>query len=153
MKPVALILASILVISSNMTISKNKVANATSNDLIIQNITLISSERNVPLDHAFVRVRLGRIVEVSTTEIIPDKNDRVVDGRGKYLIPGLMDSHVHLKYMPGIAFGDNGPLTSLKHLQKAFEPICCYVYVHILVQNKIPVFHVTRPTPIKNSRP
>ncbi len=121
MKPVALILASILVISSNMTSSKNKVANATSNDLIIQNITVISSERNVPLDHAFVRVRLGRIVELSTTKIVPDKNDRVVDGWGKYLIPGLMDSHVHLKYMPGIAFGDNGPLNSLKYLQKSFE--------------------------------
>ncbi len=117
MKQLNIILALLVAITSTCTITTK----AKSNELIIKDITLISAERKEPLEHASVRIRDGRIIEVSIAEINTDQRSQVIDGKGKYLIPGLMDSHVHLATMPGIAFGNNGPLEALIPLQGAFE--------------------------------
>ena len=66
---------------------------------VIADVTLISPERPAPLTHAYVRIANGRIADVSTH---PLKGDVTVDGRGKFLIPGLIDSHMHLGSVPGM---------------------------------------------------
>jgi imidazolonepropionase-like amidohydrolase len=63
--------------------------------IVIENVTVISPERKAPLEHATVVVRDGRIVEVGTNRT-PAPNVKRIDGRGKFLIPGLIDTHVHL---------------------------------------------------------
>jgi imidazolonepropionase-like amidohydrolase len=67
-------------------------------DLVISNVTVISPERARPLEHAHVRIRAGRIEDVSGR---PLSGARQIDGAGRYLIPGLIDSHVHLAIPPG----------------------------------------------------
>jgi imidazolonepropionase-like amidohydrolase len=62
---------------------------------IIQNVTLVSPERAAPLLHADVVVRNGLIAEIGT-HLVPDPQARRIDGTGRYLIPGLIDSHVHV---------------------------------------------------------
>lgn len=48
--------------------------------LVVFDVTVVSPERAAaPLEHAYVRIR---------------------DGTGRYLIPGLIDSHVHLAVPP-----------------------------------------------------
>jgi imidazolonepropionase-like amidohydrolase len=55
------------------------------------------------VQHAFVRIRDGRIAEVSET---PLRGPREIDGTGRFLIPGLIDSHVHtMQGIPGMPFG------------------------------------------------
>ena len=66
---------------------------------VISDVTVISPERLAPLEHAYVRIADGRIAEVSGQ---PLKGDLKVDGRGKFLIPGLIDSHTHLGSVPGM---------------------------------------------------
>lgn len=66
---------------------------------VISDVTVISPERLMPLEHAYVRIADGRIAEVSGR---PLKGDLRVDGRGKFLIPGLIDSHTHLGTVPGM---------------------------------------------------
>jgi imidazolonepropionase-like amidohydrolase len=61
---------------------------------IIENVTLISPERSVPLLHADVVLRDGRIAAVGRN-LIPGPRVRRIDGSGRFLIPGLIDSHVH----------------------------------------------------------
>ncbi|MGA7511730.1 MAG: amidohydrolase family protein [Candidatus Sulfotelmatobacter sp.] len=61
---------------------------------VIENVTLISPERAVPLLHADVVVRDGRIAEIGTN-LVPGRSARWIDGSGRFLIPGLIDSHVH----------------------------------------------------------
>ena len=61
----------------------------------IENVTLISPERTAPLLHATVMLRNGRIVEVGTNLVAPP-HARRIDGSGRFLIPGLIDSHVHV---------------------------------------------------------
>lgn len=70
-------------------------------DIVIKNVTVVSPERSAPLAHAVVVIRDGRIAEVGTG--IPAGPHAVqIDGHGGFLIPGLIDSHVHV--------GNMGPL-------------------------------------------
>jgi imidazolonepropionase-like amidohydrolase len=66
---------------------------------VISDVTVISPERPAPLEHAYVRIADGRIAEVSGQ---PLKGDLTVDGRRKFLIPGLIDSHTHLGNVPAM---------------------------------------------------
>ena len=54
---------------------------------------------------ADVEVRDGRIVAVGTVGDAPE----TVDATGKWLVPAVIDSHVHLAYLPeGLAMADGG---------------------------------------------
>ena len=65
--------------------------------LVIENVILISPERATPLLHADVVIRDGQIVEVGTNLVV-GPHARRIDGRGQFLIPGLIDSHVHVSH-------------------------------------------------------
>jgi imidazolonepropionase-like amidohydrolase len=66
--------------------------------LVIRDVTVISAERASPLEHAYVRIVDGKIAEVSQE---PLRGEQTLDGTGRFLIPGLIDSHVHLAVPPG----------------------------------------------------
>lgn len=70
-------------------------------ELMIRNITIVSPERETPLRGAYVLIRDGRITAVSA-EPIEAPDAEVIDGRGRYLVPGLIDSHVHLNHATGL---------------------------------------------------
>lgn len=84
-------------------------------ELLIENVTLISPERNKPLKHANIRIVNDKIIEVSTSSLVPGKESTKIDGTDQFLIPGLMDSHVHVSDMPGL---NNSPESVT--LEKAF---------------------------------
>lgn len=65
--------------------------------LVISNVTVISAEREAPLANAYVRVVDDRIAEVSASPLV---GERTLDGDGGFLIPGLIDGHVHLDVLP-----------------------------------------------------
>ncbi|HEV2341539.1 MAG TPA: amidohydrolase family protein [Candidatus Acidoferrales bacterium] len=62
---------------------------------VIENVTVISPERTTPLLHADVVIRYGRIVEIGMN-LAAGPEARKIDGTGQFLIPGLIDSHVHV---------------------------------------------------------
>jgi imidazolonepropionase-like amidohydrolase len=63
----------------------------------ITDVTVIPMTRDTTLPQATVVVRDGRIVEIGATRNVKvPSGARRVDGRGKYLIPGLADMHTHL---------------------------------------------------------
>jgi len=61
----------------------------------IENVTVIPMDRERTLEGHTVIVQDGRITEVSRAPKIPSGAIRI-DGKGKFLIPGLADMHVHL---------------------------------------------------------
>jgi imidazolonepropionase-like amidohydrolase len=67
--------------------------------LVVTDVTVVSPERAAPLQHAYVRIEEGRITELSGH---PLKGTSQVDGRGKFLIPGLIDTHTHLGQGPAM---------------------------------------------------
>jgi len=66
--------------------------------LVVSNVTVVSAERDAPMEHAYVRILDGRIAEMSER---PLRGEQEIDGTDRYLIPGLIDSHVHLAVPPG----------------------------------------------------
>lgn len=82
-------------VSDNTVDSRNA-----KNDIIISNVTLIDAKQGM-IEGATVTIRGDEIVDVSIAIPGPDAQTlagQVIDGRGKYLIPGLWDMHVHLTY-------------------------------------------------------
>ena len=66
--------------------------------LIIENITVIDGTGRPPAESRSVLVRGDRIEKIVQGKIkgAARKNARVIKGKGKYLIPGLIDAHIHL---------------------------------------------------------
>ncbi|MGH7581568.1 MAG: amidohydrolase family protein, partial [Gemmatimonadales bacterium] len=65
--------------------------------LAITDVTVIPMTGDSTLRDATVLVRDGRIAEIGATRNVRvPSGARQVDGRGKYLIPGLADMHTHL---------------------------------------------------------
>lgn len=58
----------------------------------IINVRVFDGSRTIPKAH--VVIDNGTIISVGTSTAIPD-NARVIDGSGKTLLPGLIDSHAH----------------------------------------------------------
>ena len=88
-------------------------------DLVIRDVTLISPERAEPLPHAFIGIRDGRIVEVTE---MPLDGTQEIDGTGRFLIPGLIDSHVHVGQVPGMEFGQDDDYPEVAAAARAQEP-------------------------------
>ena len=84
-----------------LTTANANTANVADGGTVIRNVTVISSERPAPLAHATVMIRNGRIAQVGT-DLIAGAHAKQIDGHGGFLIPGLIDSHVHV--------GNMGPL-------------------------------------------
>ena len=73
-------------------------------DLVIKNITIISPHLDSPQNNMNVHILDGRISKISNREL-GGLSSKVLNGSGKYLTPGLMDSHIHVSSIPGMGFG------------------------------------------------
>ncbi|QCW98986.1 amidohydrolase family protein [Aggregatimonas sangjinii] len=67
-----------------------------SSSVQIRNVALLSEDCSYFNEKQNVLLQDGKIVAIDSNTTI-DKNIKIVDGTNKYLIPGLVDSHVHLK--------------------------------------------------------
>jgi imidazolonepropionase-like amidohydrolase len=78
------------------------------NRVWISNVFIVSPENLDHIQKGSVLIEDGRIakIEPNQSEQGPEQKNRagakVVDGGGQYLIPGLIDSHVHLSSIPGM---------------------------------------------------
>ena len=64
--------------------------------LLLRNITVVDVVNGDTLTDRDIALKDGRIVELSVGRIPTNSFLRVIDGAGKYVIPGLIDAHVHL---------------------------------------------------------
>jgi len=87
--------------------------------LVISNVTVISSDRETPLANAYVRIVDDRIVEVSAA---PLAGERTIDGEDGFLIPGLIDGHVHLDVLPVLRPEDEAKHPGLAEALREQEP-------------------------------
>jgi hypothetical protein len=70
-------------------------------DIAITDITIIDAT-NGTRQNMTVRLRGDQIIDVAPSATINATANQVIDGRGKYLIPGLWDMHVHITYEPAL---------------------------------------------------
>jgi imidazolonepropionase-like amidohydrolase len=82
---ISAILASLLVASA-----------AQADDYVIEHVTLLDGI-HAPQSDMTVSVESDRIESVVPSAVAHDLKGHRIDGKGKYLMPGLMDVHIHLK--------------------------------------------------------
>lgn len=70
---------------------------ADAQDILIENVTLVDGSGKPPRGEVSVLVGEGRILRVADNAIDPSEGVKRIDGAGKYLIPGLIDTHIHLR--------------------------------------------------------
>jgi imidazolonepropionase-like amidohydrolase len=66
--------------------------------LAITHVAVIDTTAGTALPDMTVVIRDGRIASVEKTRAAPPPGTLVVDGRNRFLMPGLWDMHVHLSY-------------------------------------------------------
>jgi imidazolonepropionase-like amidohydrolase len=65
--------------------------------LVFTNANVIDGVASEPLRDVTVVLRAGRIITVSAGGDVPADATTIIDLRGRWLLPGLIDAHVHLR--------------------------------------------------------
>jgi hypothetical protein len=85
-----------------LNLASAPVATRSSGVTAIRNVTLIPMDRDVALPNHTVIVENGVITRIGKADAVKiEKEATVIDGTGKYLLPGLFDMHVHFFYEQG----------------------------------------------------
>ena len=86
-----------------LSISLFSFALSAESTVLIENVTIISPHFQAPKVNMNVLIDDGRITKITQTKIT--SYDLKINGKGKFLTPGLMDSHAHVSSIPGMGFG------------------------------------------------
>lgn len=73
------------------------VSPAAAQDLLIENVTLIDGTGAAPQPGVSVLIEEGRIAQIIRANDEKPEAANQIDGEGKFLIPGLIDTHIHLR--------------------------------------------------------
>ncbi|MDT8319095.1 MAG: amidohydrolase family protein [Xanthomonadales bacterium] len=95
-------------------------------DLLIENVTLIDGTGRPALSDASVLIEGDRITRVGRGSVTAPAGTKRVDGTGKYLIPGLMDVHVHLK--GGVAISKDALTETEQDDREGIQALHGYLY-------------------------
>ncbi|MEM6264012.1 MAG: amidohydrolase family protein [Bacteroidota bacterium] len=85
--------------------------------IVIENVNVLSQRADSMLPNRTVHIREG-IIDTIGESIPAPKESRIVNGTGKFLIPGLIDSHIHLWQSPNdlLLYLANG-ITTVRELK------------------------------------
>jgi imidazolonepropionase-like amidohydrolase len=71
--------------------------------LCIENITTIDAKNGLLKNQTLI-IKGGKIYKIATTnELKLSQKNKIIDGSGKYLIPGLWDAHIHFAFIEELA--------------------------------------------------
>jgi imidazolonepropionase-like amidohydrolase len=89
----------------------------------INGVTLIDGTDAEPVENASILIEDGRFVQVEGSPEEPFDAATVIDGRGKYAMPGIMDANVHLT--DGLSLTNNfGGIEYLARYEGRLKEIC-----------------------------
>src|SRR5262249_28540314 len=78
-------------------------------DVLIEKVSVVSPDLSKPLANRNVLIHDGRIAAVGDARVTAPTGATRIDGRGKFLTPGIMDSHVHVSDAAGLPFFSDDP--------------------------------------------
>lgn len=65
---------------------------------VITNVNMVLEDG---IQFGYVRIENEQIAEIGKGDYQPKGDEQIIDGKGKYLIPGGVDPHVHIRYPGG----------------------------------------------------
>ncbi len=116
---------------------------AITDGLLIENITIITPDSQGAINSSVGNVILdGAVIVAVADSKAPVKGKfRKIDGTGKYLIPGLIDSHVHLNNIAGLNYQlrQTHPLLVEEYFERLPKNFLYYGYTTLIdVDNYAP---------------
>ncbi|GGY64562.1 integrase [Cellvibrio zantedeschiae] len=93
--------------------------------LLIRNVHIVTADAKASKQRLNLLIEQDRIRAIGTQEF---KAEQVIEGEGQYLIPGLIDSHVHLRDVPGLMVPENERATSKLYQEAAAQIPKSYLY-------------------------
>ena len=97
-------LPAIFAIHAEAADSTLKAGQADRGSLLIRNVHIVTANAQVSKQPVNLLIEQERIRAIGSQEF---SAEQVIDGKGQYLIPGLIDAHVHLRDVPGLMLPDN----------------------------------------------
>ena len=95
-------------------------------DQIIKNAKIFTSDKNNPMATALV-VKDGKFVYVGNEAGLANYEGEVTDLGGKFIMPGIIDSHVHLTIPVGFEYAPMGERLEPNGKQEALEIMAKYI--------------------------
>ena len=92
----------------------------TTNRVIVRGGTIVDVRTGSLQSNATIVMENDRIVDVSGAEYLPEANETVIDATGQYILPGLIDAHVHYEDFAPELFLNHG-LTTVLDLGNDYE--------------------------------
>jgi imidazolonepropionase-like amidohydrolase len=94
--------------------------------LIVDSVTLIDGTGAAPLPEMTVVIEDGEFSQILPSVLAKDISGDRIDGKGKFLIPGLMDMHMHLK--GGYSVSAEGIAETSSNRKLGLEALHSYLY-------------------------
>ena len=91
----------------------------TGSELIIQDVTLIDGTGADPQAGVDIRISGGKIADIGS-DLSVSQDAETIDGNGKYVIPGMIDAHVHLDAPIVFQLTPEEKAQIIEHTPKAF---------------------------------
>ncbi len=98
-------------------------------DILIEDVTLIDGTGRDAIAGAYVLVEGERITRVSRTPIEASRDVQRIDGKGQFLLPGLMDVHVHLR--GGVSLGKDNLKKGSQDDAEGIQALHSYLYAGV----------------------
>ena len=102
---------------------------ASADTLLIEDVTLIDGTGRPAVAGASVLLEDDRIARISRDSIGTPRGTRRIDGSGKFLIPGLMDMHIHLQ--GSVEVGPDGITTVSEDRSRGVRALHSYLYAGV----------------------
>src|SRR5437867_3895623 len=98
----SLVAAAVCAVMSVMACTERQQSDAPA--LVITGGTLIDGTGATPVENVTVVVAGNKIVSISRERVSYPAGARTIDARGKFVLPGLIDSHTHTRNWTGPLF-------------------------------------------------
>ena len=98
-------------------------------DHIIKNAKIFTSDKKNPQATALV-VKDGKFVYVGNEAGLKDFEGKVTDLGGKFILPGIIDSHVHITIPVGFEYAPMGERIEPDGKQAALDMMADYIKKH-----------------------
>jgi imidazolonepropionase-like amidohydrolase len=135
--------AFLLYITPFAALLSTPVSATTDAELVINDVTVIPMDKESAAEHQVVTIRDGRIISIEKqTTSPPGPNRLVIDGRGKFLIPGLVDAHAHIIPLSERLKAGEGRFDRLKSEIQPSHPYDSRMLFPYLREGVTTVFHL-----------